>query len=124
MQAEASMNAATPSTVSLLRRALPLPLFLAGVALLVYGAIFHIIPVLPKQEQKPVTPAPPPQMISPFGTFGAIAAPSQPPAPTAQPVQEPEPKIVREVTVGGVARNADGKIERTYTGKPLSQCPT
>ena len=92
--------------------------------MLVYGTVFHIIPVFPKQEPKAAPPAQPLQMMTPFGSFGAIAARSQPPAPTVQTVQEPESKIVREVTVGGVARNADGNIERTYTGKPLSQCPT
>ena len=106
-----------------MRRILPLPLLLAGIALLVYGAAFHIIPVFPKQEANAPPPAQPLPMISPFGSFGALA-PSQPSAPTIQPVQEPESKIVREVTVGGVARSADGKIERTYTGQPLSQCPT
>ena len=118
------MTPATSSNVPVIRRVLPVPLFLAGIALLVYGAAFHIIPVFPRQEANPPPPAAPPQMMTPFGSFGAITAPSQPPAPTAQPVQEPESKIVREVTMGGVARNADGTIERTYTGKPLSQCPT
>jgi len=115
---------ALKSNPSVLRRLLPLPILLAGIVLLVYGAAFHIIPVFPKQEPKAAPPAQPLQMMTPFGSFGAIAARSQPPAPTVQTVQEPESKIVREVTVGGVARNADGNIERTYTGKPLSQCPT
>ena len=39
-------------------------------------------------------------------------------------VEEPEWAIVREVTIGGIVRLADGRLKRTYTGKPPSLCPT
>jgi hypothetical protein len=38
--------------------------------------------------------------------------------------QEPEWVIVREVTVGGVVRLANGQLKRTYSGKAPSLCPT
>jgi hypothetical protein len=38
---------------------------------------------------------------------------------------EPEPKIVREVSVGGVARVESGEIKRTYSGNEgPALCPT
>lgn len=38
--------------------------------------------------------------------------------------EEREHTIVREVTVGGIARLADGQLRRTYTGQPPSLCPS
>jgi hypothetical protein len=38
--------------------------------------------------------------------------------------EELESVIVREVTVGGMTRLADGNLQRTYSGKPPSLCPT
>lgn len=38
--------------------------------------------------------------------------------------QEPEWKVVREVTVGGLVLLADGMLKRTYSGRPPSLCPT
>lgn len=37
--------------------------------------------------------------------------------------EEPETVLVREVTYGGL-RLVEGRLERTYTGKPPSRCPT
>jgi hypothetical protein len=37
---------------------------------------------------------------------------------------EPEWVIVREVTIGGVARLANGELKRTYSGKPPALCPS
>ncbi len=37
---------------------------------------------------------------------------------------EPEWVLVREVTVGGVARLENGELKRTYSGKPPALCPT
>jgi len=37
---------------------------------------------------------------------------------------EPEWVVTRDVTIGGVARMADGQLRRTYTGTPPSLCPT
>jgi hypothetical protein len=38
--------------------------------------------------------------------------------------EEPEWAIVRDVTVGGIARLPDGQLKRTYSGKPPSLCPS
>ena len=38
--------------------------------------------------------------------------------------KEPEPKLVHEVTFGGVTLLASGDIMRTYSGAPPSLCPT
>jgi hypothetical protein len=38
--------------------------------------------------------------------------------------EEPEWVIVRDVTVGGVVRLANGQLKRTYSGKAPSLCPT
>ena len=35
-----------------------------------------------------------------------------------------EPRLVLEVSRGGVARTESGEIKRTYSGKPPSACPT
>ena len=37
---------------------------------------------------------------------------------------DPERAIVRDVTVGGVVRLANGQLQRTYSGKPPALCPT
>lgn len=37
---------------------------------------------------------------------------------------EREYVLVREVTVGGIARLADGQLRRTYSGQPPSLCPS
>ena len=36
---------------------------------------------------------------------------------------EGEPKLVREVTIGGLVLS-DGVLRRTYSGQPPSMCPT
>jgi len=41
-----------------------------------------------------------------------------------EPRTEPEWAIVRDVTVGGVVRLANGELKRTYSGKPPALCPT
>ena len=60
------------------------------------------------------------------------SAPQPPPGVTFQKVTEkywearyePEWVVTRDVTVGGLARLADGQLRRTYSGKPPSLCPT
>jgi hypothetical protein len=95
-------------------KALPGLLVLAGIALLVCGAAFHFTPVLVEEEQKAA-----PEVSQ------AAPSPTEPsPAPTQlQTIKESEPDLVREVTVGGVTLDS-GEIKRTYSGKPLSKCPT
>ena len=35
-----------------------------------------------------------------------------------------EPAIVKEVSIGGLKRDTDGKLFKTYTGAPPKACPT
>ena len=37
--------------------------------------------------------------------------------------EDPEWAIIREVTIGGVVRLANGDLKRTYSGKPPGLCP-
>jgi hypothetical protein len=37
---------------------------------------------------------------------------------------EPEWAIIREVTIGGVVRLANGALKRTYSGQPPALCPS
>jgi hypothetical protein len=37
---------------------------------------------------------------------------------------EPERVLVREITIGGVTRLANGQLKRTYSGKPPLLCPS
>ncbi len=75
-------------------------LVLAGIALLVYGVGFHFRSILVKSE----TDAP---------------ASAQPAA-----LVEPETRIIREVTVGGLALLPSGEIARTYDAEPPTTCHT
>ncbi len=69
-------------------------LILLGGALLTYGAFFHSTTVLPQQED------------------GSPA------------LAMSEPTLVKEASVGGVARDKSGKIKQTYTGEAPEECPT
>jgi len=35
-----------------------------------------------------------------------------------------EPALIKEVSIGGVTRDAAGNLIQTYTGKPPQACPT
>lgn len=35
-----------------------------------------------------------------------------------------EPDLIKEVSIGGLERKADGTLHKTYTGKPPAACPT
>ena len=35
-----------------------------------------------------------------------------------------EPALIKEVSIGGLARKPDGTLHKTYTGKPPAACPT
>jgi len=64
-----------------------------------------------------------PGMPPPFGL------PAPPPIKVIQTVvtviEEPEPRVVREVSVGGVTLALSGEIKRTYSGEEgPSLCPT
>jgi len=72
----------------------------AGAALVIYGVARHSRTVLLKQAEPPA-------------------------AEGARTIDEPEPALIREITVGGLRRNPSGKIERTYgEGETPSLCPT
>lgn len=36
----------------------------------------------------------------------------------------PEPQLMKEVSIGGLERTSDGRLQLTYTGKPPEACPT
>jgi hypothetical protein len=65
-----------------------------GVIVLAYGAFFHSITVTTKVEG------------------GSVS------------ITKSEPALVKEASVGGVARDKSGKIKQTYTGKAPEACPT
>jgi hypothetical protein len=107
---------------------------LAGLALFAYGMAAHNTVVLVTKEI--VLPAPPPPPPSVWGgrsgpgglssPFFSPPPPPPPPAPQKVLVSfiQPERWLVRDVTVGGLARRDDGRIERTYSGKGPALCPT
>jgi hypothetical protein len=118
-------------------------LLLGGIGSLVYGSLFHAVTV-EEEKQREISVAVP----SPFG-FGEPPARGAPQGNPGNPLEnapgppdfpgvrfekvtekyfeaheEPERAIVRDVTVGGVARLADGQLRRTYSGKGPSLCPS
>lgn len=106
------------------RAVVVLALILCGAAAIVYATAFHGIPVQsapPKPDAAPTGEAATGQPETPSVE---AAPPSE--AASAQPatVMEFEPALVKEVSVSGVERAPDGGIQRTYTGRPPSQCVT
>jgi len=69
-------------------------LFLLGAIVLTYGAFFHSIKVTTRVEG------------------GSVL------------ITKSEPALVKEASVGGVARDKSGKIKQTYTGEAPEACPT
>jgi len=105
------------------RSAAAIVLVLAGAAAVVGAATWHAIPVL-------VPPAKTAESSSGSETPGPAVEPPSPVTPGDDGAKGPvvliesEPALVREVTVGGVARLPSGDIQRTYSGQAPSQCPT
>ena len=123
-------------------------LLLGGAGSLLYGSLFHAVmveedkqreisiavPTMPGFEEMPFEPrgfAPPgPEGWTPDG--GPMENPPMPPGIRMETVveeyvetqEEPEWTIVWEVTIGGVTRLANGRLKRTYSGKPPALCPT
>jgi len=102
---------------------------LAALVLLMYGASFHSIPVI--EEREVATAPPPPELPPPADSFWPFLIEEPPqtsvPAPETERVihSETEPAVIREVTIGGVARQDSGEIKRTYSGETVpSLCPT
>ena len=113
------------------RTVLPVILLIVGFASLLYGAKFHHVPVLVEQKSEVTIDVP-----LPF-------SPDMQQFPDGQPFQGPpqfrketvtktelltineyEPALLREVTVGGIAWDESHNLKRTYSGKPPSLCPT
>jgi hypothetical protein len=66
----------------------------AGAAGLIYGVFFHSTNIWPAQ-----------------GTDSPASA-------------KAEPALIKEVTVGGLERDASGQVKKTYTDKAPQACPT
>ena len=117
----------------LCRALLPLLVFAGGIASLVYGVGFHTATVAEEQEVE-VPLLPPPGFVDPGLPFGGMpeapAFPGTPgfPSKTKEKVvitvNEPESRLIREVTIGGVTRRGSGELWRTYRGEPPALCPT
>ena len=122
------------------RLILPVFLLVGGIASLIYGAKYHTAPVVEEKEIE-VSLAPPmvegflPGLEGPPGFPPLLEGPPglMPPIielpPERQIVsitkEEPEPILIREITVGGVALLDSGELRRTYSGEaPPSLCPT
>lgn len=112
---------------------------LAGGLLLFLGMTRHEQEVVTLTEKQVEPPSPfegggppmPPDMgpPGPDSGFGPGTPPPPPPMEKETIVIEdseiePEAVLVKEVTFGGLKRNEEGKLERTYSGKPPSFCPT
>lgn len=68
--------------------------FSLGGVALAYGALFHSTKIATSVEGGSVT------------------------------VAKSEPALIKEASVGGVARDKSGKIKQTYTGESPKACPT
>ena len=113
----------------------PIILVSGGTILFAGGWALHSVPVLIETE---VTEPPRPQVPQPTSPlFGPRPWPGARPPRTMQParlppqkykvlisVDEPERRLVKDVTVGGLSREDDGRIRRTYSGEGPALCPT
>jgi hypothetical protein len=113
------------------RGILPGLLLIGGLVSLIYGSRFHFVPVLTKEttEKTIDVPVPPSQIPPPFPGAQEFGGPPQFRKQTVKStelvtISVSEPALIRDVTVGGVALNKFHRIERTYSGKAPSLCPT
>jgi hypothetical protein len=113
------------------RGILPVLLIIGGLVSLIYGSIFHFLPILTKETTEKTIDVPVEfsQIPPPFPDGQNFNGPPQFRKQTIKSTEEvtirvSEPAIIRDVTVGGVALNKSHKIERTYSGKAPSLCPT
>lgn len=122
------------------RAVLPILLMASGVASLVYGLGYHRTAVVDQQEveEKVTIPSqfgPPPGFPGGPPTAGGPEVGGMPPfapPPIVQIVkrierttkEEPESRLVFEVSIGGLARLDTGELKRTYAGKAPSLCPS
>lgn len=113
------------------RAVLPALVLLSGLAFLVFGSRFHNLPVL-AEEKTEVTievpvPMTPDNMAFPGGQD--FQAPPQFRKQTVKntkiiTINEFEPMLIHEVTIGGVVLDKSNDLKRTYSGKAPSLCPT
>ena len=114
---------------AIVRRAiLPVLLLCGGAASLIYGVAWHSAPVVTEREvettiEVPLPPARPFGESSPFGIQPAFGKKTVKRTESVT-IDQSEPSLTREVTVGGVALLGSGEIKRTYSGKGPSLCPT
>ncbi len=126
------------------RGILPALLLACGIASLTYGVKHHSEEVFVEQEIEISIEMPEMPMTAPeFGgeqEFGGEPGFDGPPSdmmfpgppPEMQKVKQivmigqddPEMVLVRDVTIGGLVLLPSGELQRTYTGKPPSLCPT
>jgi hypothetical protein len=101
----------------------------AGLSLLAYGLAAHTMPVLVEQEITPppqAEPEPTREPDVPASPFFAQPPPPTPPEPekVLVAISQPERRLIRDVTVGGLTRLNNGQIKRTYSGDGPALCPT
>lgn len=102
-----------------MRRIVPIVLLIAGAASIGVGVVVHSQAVLAQVEGQPR--GVPDQR--PFWQQGP--GPQAGPQYVATWLQESEPQLIREVSVGGLVRTPEGEIHRTYRGLDMpSLCPT
>ncbi|MGA2059714.1 MAG: hypothetical protein ABSG67_04475 [Thermoguttaceae bacterium] len=113
------------------RGILPGLLLIGGLVSLIYGSRFHFVPVLTTETTETTIDVPVQfsQIPPPFPGAQEFGGPPQFRKQTEKITKEvtitvSEPALIRDVTVGGVALNKSLKIERTYSGKAPSLCPT
>ncbi|MCC6125018.1 MAG: hypothetical protein IT426_08655 [Pirellulales bacterium] len=117
---------------TILRRAvLPLLSIIAGVAALVYGVRFHVLPVIEERESEITVNVPEPfsPMQPSFPGMDPQAGPPQFRKQTATKITEEilplaEPALIRDATIGGIVLSEARELKRTYRGAPPLLCPT
>jgi len=116
------------------RTAAAIVLGLAALGALVFGYGFHtrVVLVETEVEAPPDDEGPDAFEGFPFPVFDEQGQPVTFPEDEVETPTETErveeifrePILVRDVTVGGLVRLDDGRLMRTYTGKPPQACPT
>jgi hypothetical protein len=113
------------------RGILPALFVIGGLGSLIYGAFFHSVPVLEEQKSRTTVDVPIafPSESSPFPGGQPFEGPPQFRKQTVEKtvtniINESEPELNRDLSVGGVALIDSGKLKRTYSGKAPSLCPT
>jgi hypothetical protein len=120
---------------AIIRRAIvPALLLIGGLASLIYGAIFHAVPLLEEHETEttievPAEFAPPPEgeALPPGGApFGEPLVFVKKTVKRVELIttMESEPTVTRDASVGGIEVLDSGELKRTYSGKGPALCPS